>query len=188
MQRPWSLNRIHARHAGSIIFTGNQLRQDLCRWLSPPDPSTNHTIACNAHHKGTATWFFEGRTYKEWKSTASEPLLWIHGKRALVPFCRLARLITSLICSWLRQEHTLVRRAFLFRQRYSSQLSFSSSTIIEDVKTLCNAGQASIAYFYFDFRDVNKQNWRDLVPSLLIQLSAQSSSCCDILSRLKSGH
>jgi hypothetical protein len=81
MERSWFLNRIHAGHAGSIILIGNQLRQDLCRWLSPRDPSTNHNIACNAHHKGTATWFFEGRTYKEWKSTGSESLLWIHGKR-----------------------------------------------------------------------------------------------------------
>ena len=53
---------------------------------------------------------------------------------------------------------------------------------------MCNAGQASIAYFYFDFRDTNKQHWRDLVPSLLTQLSTQSSPCCDILSRLYSGH
>jgi hypothetical protein len=67
-------------------------------------------------------------------------------------------------------------------------LSFSSSTIIEDVKTMCNAGQASMAYFYFDFRDINKQHWRDLVLSLLTQLSTQSSACCDILSRLYSGH
>jgi hypothetical protein len=67
-------------------------------------------------------------------------------------------------------------------------LSFSSSTIIEDVKTVCNADQASMAYFYFDFRDINKQHWRDLVPSLLAQLSTQSSACCDILSRLHSGH
>jgi hypothetical protein len=67
-------------------------------------------------------------------------------------------------------------------------LSFFSSTIIEDVKTVCNAGQALIAYFYFDFRDINKQHWRDLVPSLLTQLSTQSSSCCDILSRLHSDH
>jgi hypothetical protein len=51
-----------------------------------------------------------------------------------------------------------------------------------------NAGQALMAYFYFDFRDINKQHWRDLVPSLLIQLSTQSSHCCDILSRLYSGH
>ena len=78
-------NRINAGHAGSTILTGNQLRQDLRRWLSPPDPSTNHNIACNAHHKGTSTWFFEGRMYKEWKSTSSNSLLWIHGKRAPCP-------------------------------------------------------------------------------------------------------
>jgi hypothetical protein len=53
---------------------------------------------------------------------------------------------------------------------------------------MCNAGQASIAYFYFDFRDINKQHWRNLVPSILIQLSTQSDPCCDILFRLYSGH
>ena len=41
-----------------------------------------------------------------------------------------------------------------------------------------------MAYFYFDFRDVNKQRLRNLLPSLLIQLSARSDFCCDILSRL----
>ena len=53
---------------------------------------------------------------------------------------------------------------------------------------MCDAGQASMAYFYFYFRDVNKQHWRDLVPSLLIQLSAQSGPRCDILSRFYSKH
>ena len=53
---------------------------------------------------------------------------------------------------------------------------------------LRNAGKASIAYFYFDFRDVDKQKLRNLLPSLLIQLSAQSDSCCDILSQLYSSH
>ena len=79
------LNRIHDRLAGSIALTGNQLRQDLRRWLSPPDSSTNHNIACNAHYEGTATWFFEGTMYKEWKSTGSDSLLWIHGKRVSRP-------------------------------------------------------------------------------------------------------
>jgi len=41
-----------------------------------------------------------------------------------------------------------------------------------------------MAYFYFDFRDVNKQGLRDLVCSLLIQLSAHSAPRCDILSDL----
>ena len=85
IERSWFPNPILDMQgiAGSTILTGDQLRQNLRRWLSPPDPSTNHNIACNAHHKGTANRFFEGRTYKEWKSsTGFESLLWIHGKRA----------------------------------------------------------------------------------------------------------
>jgi hypothetical protein len=45
-----------------------------------------------------------------------------------------------------------------------------------------------MAYFYFDFRDVDKQKLHNLLPSLLIQLSAWSDPCCDILSRLYSSH
>jgi hypothetical protein len=45
-----------------------------------------------------------------------------------------------------------------------------------------------MAYFYFDFRDVDKQKLHNLLPSLLIQLSARSDPCCDILSRLYFSH
>jgi hypothetical protein len=63
-----------------------------------------------------------------------------------------------------------------------------SSTIIQDIQVVCDADQASMAYFYFDFRDISKQHWRDLVPSLLIQLSACSGPHCNILSRFYSDH
>ena len=53
---------------------------------------------------------------------------------------------------------------------------------------LRDTGNASLAYFYFDFRDIDKQKLRNLLPSLLIQLSARSDPCCDILSRLYSLH
>jgi hypothetical protein len=53
---------------------------------------------------------------------------------------------------------------------------------------MCDAGRASMAYFYFDFRDIGKQHWRDLVPSLLTQLSSRSGPRCDILSRLYYDH
>ena len=68
------------------------------------------------------------------------------------------------------------------------RLSFASSTITQDIKAICDAGQASMAYFYFDFRDINKQHWRDLVSSLLTQLSSRSDLRCDTLSRLYSDH
>jgi len=49
---------------------------------------------------------------------------------------------------------------------------------------LRDAGGASVAYFYFDFRDVDKQKLHSLLPSLLIQLSTRSDHCFDILSQL----
>jgi hypothetical protein len=45
-----------------------------------------------------------------------------------------------------------------------------------------------MAYFYFDFRDVDKQKLQNLLPSLLAQLSARSDPCRDILSQLYCTH
>ena len=66
----------------SYLFTGNLLRDNLLRWLSPSDPSTNHNIATKTHHDGTSQWFFRGRIFNEWKSAGS--FLWVHGKRVSV--------------------------------------------------------------------------------------------------------
>ena len=43
---------------------------------------------------------------------------------------------------------------------------------------------ATMAYYYFDFRDVKKQDCYGLLSSLILQLSAESDSCYDILFRL----
>jgi hypothetical protein len=50
------------------------------------------------------------------------------------------------------------------------------------------AGLATLAYFYFDFRDEEKQNLRNLLTSVLTQLSACSEPCCNILIRLYFTH
>ena len=63
-----------------------------------------------------------------------------------------------------------------------------SSTIIKDIAAMCQDKHASMAYFYFDFRDVNKQHLHDLIPSLLTQFSAHSHRHHDILSRLYKAH
>ena len=54
--------------------------------------------------------------------------------------------------------------------------------------TLQKAGKATIAYFYFDFRDTDKQNLHNVLPSLLTQLSTRSDSFCDILSHVYEAH
>jgi hypothetical protein len=48
------------------------------------------------------------------------------------------------------------------------------------------AGLATMAYCYFDFRDVKKQDCYGLLSSLVSQLSAESDSCYKILSQLYS--
>ncbi|KAH9035899.1 hypothetical protein EDB85DRAFT_2112675 [Lactarius pseudohatsudake] len=127
----------------------NESRKSLREWVFPPDPSTNHNIACDLHHGGTAQWFFRGSMFGEWKSTGS--LLWIYGKPGSGK---------TILCS----------------------------AIVQDVIALRELGSASTAYFYFDFRDLDKQHIRNLLPSLLIQLSAQSDRRRDILSQLYLAH
>jgi hypothetical protein len=52
----------------------------------------------------------------------------------------------------------------------------------------CDAGTAIMAYFYFDFRDIKKKTCRDLLLSLVFQLSTRSSPCCDILHHVYTTH
>ncbi|KAH9051135.1 hypothetical protein EDB83DRAFT_2293977, partial [Lactarius deliciosus] len=126
-----------------------QLRVNLRGWQSPSDTSTNHNIACNLQHKGTAEWFCISNIFEEWMITGS--LLWVHGKPGSGK---------SVLCS----------------------------SIIQKITALYEAGLASMAYFYFDFRDVDKRSRRNLLPSLLTQLSARSDPFCDIYSRLHKSH
>jgi hypothetical protein len=58
------------------------------------------------------------------------------------------------------------------------------SAIIQDIERMHAAGLATMAYHYFDFRDVKKQDCYGLLSSLISQLSAESDSCYNVLSRL----
>ena len=64
----------------------------------------------------------------------------------------------------------------------------ASSAIIEDIRTLQRSGLASLAFFYFDFRDDQKKDQRGLLSSLLIQLCDQSDAYSNILSDFYVAH
>ena len=142
-----SYNLISAEYGALHFFSGNQLRDSTHKWLSPPDPSTNHNIACGTHHKKTATWFLEGTTYQEWKSTGS--LFWIHGKRLSRPLSKIESSDAILSCCWFWKKRYLVCISTSSCQRQLT--SPASSTVIQDIEAMRKAGNASMAYFYFDF-------------------------------------
>ena len=63
-----------------------------------------------------------------------------------------------------------------------------SSAIINRVIASRDAGHASLAYFFFDFRDDEKQIIRNFLTSLLTQLATYSEPCSDIAFHLYSKH
>src|SRR6266702_4384622 len=100
-------------------------------------------------------------------------------------------LMDCLLRSGLWKEHSMVSRSFTLAALGNLRLP-SSSAIIQDINILYDARSASMAYFYFDFRDIDldidKRSRRNLLPSLLVQLSACSDAFCDVLSRLYEAH
>ena len=64
----------------------------------------------------------------------------------------------------------------------------TSSTIIQDILSMCQIGSANVAFFYFDHQDTAKLDARNLLSSVLIQLSNQSDRFRDVLSTLFISH
>ncbi|KAH9007423.1 hypothetical protein EDB84DRAFT_1603616 [Lactarius hengduanensis] len=116
----------------------SQLRESLRKWQSPPDPSTNHNIAGDRQHEGTAEWFFESSQFENWKLTGS--LLWIHGKRTfLYPWPRLfGDLMDPTFRSGFREERPMLRNHQRYHNHVRGRFRFDG-------------------VFYFDFRDLDKQ-------------------------------
>jgi hypothetical protein len=59
-----------------------------------------------------------------------------------------------------------------------------SSAIIEDIKTMREAGSALMAYYYFDFKDASKRDIHGLLKSILFQLGDDCDRCWDVLHHL----
>jgi hypothetical protein len=99
-----------------------------------------------------------------------------------------ARHFTDLdLGSGLREKRHMVCCSLLLPvgDQYSV---FASSSVIQDIMAVCEARSAIMAYFYFDFRDLDKQTCHDLLISLVSQLSTRSSPCCEILHNIYKAH
>ena len=93
---------------------------------------------------------------------------------------------TCRFCSGRGKERSLVCQTLIFPSR--ELIVLASSAIIEEVDFMRKAGLASLAFFYFDFREDQKKDLRGLLSSLLVQLCHQSDSYCEMLFELYSEH
>ena len=67
-------------------------------------------------------------------------------------------------------------------------MKMTSSTIIEDIDHMRKSGLASLAFFYFDFRDDDKKSLSGLLSSLLVQFCHSSDCYSAILSDFYQEH
>ena len=162
------------------MHIGNQSRERLQAWLSPPNPSINHNIAYKTHHRGSATWFIQGITFEEWKKNGS--LLWIRGNRALN-----SPLSFALHYSYFSAGcgKTVLWYVVQFPTSPTMEIHFfPSSAIIENIRHMAEDRSTILAYYYFDFQDTAKRDLRGLLSSLLMQLTECSVGCWDVLNQL----
>ena len=64
-----SMNRLSSdfiRYDSEVlrIRSGNRWQQRIRKWLSSPDPSTNHNIACGTHHKNPRFGFSKAASFR----------------------------------------------------------------------------------------------------------------------------
>jgi hypothetical protein len=90
--------------------------------------------------------------------------------------------------SWIRKKCPLVSVTTGARFIFIYTLTFTSSSVIQDIQATCQTGLATLAFFYFDFRDISKQDTRGLLSSLLIQFCRESDSYSEILSSRYTEH
>lgn len=65
-----------------ILYILNEVaenkKNEIIRWLSPTDPTTNQAAARKKHEDQTGKWFTKGEEYSKWKEN-SNSFLWLHG-------------------------------------------------------------------------------------------------------------
>ena len=90
--------------------------------------------------------------------------------------------------SWIREKASFGKCYYKYSKFLWEPTYTTSSSIVKDVQATCQTGLATLAFFYFDFRDIDKQDARSLLSTLLIQLCHESDKYSEILSSFHSTH
>ena len=126
--------------------------------------------------------------FSEWKTSDSpSSSLWIYGKRSFMSifYAFVETEHFSLVAGAGKSVFWYVRRLGIFSRKL---IALASSTIIENLDAMRNAGLASLGFFYCDFREDQKKELRGLLSSLLVQLYNQTDSYCDKISEFYLEH
>ena len=81
----------------------------LGKWLSAPDPSSNHNEACAKRKATTGDWFIQSINFAKWKE-GRDSLLWLYG----IPGCGKTILCSTVIEDVLLKSPLAVKKAVAY--------------------------------------------------------------------------
>ncbi len=81
----------------------------LGKWLSAPDPSSNHNEACAKRQATTGDWFIQSSNFAKWKEDRNS-LLWLHG----IPGCGKTILCSTVIEDVLLKSPPALKKAVAY--------------------------------------------------------------------------
>jgi len=65
---------------GQQAYLKDRQQEKIFRWLSSPDPSSNHNSARKKQQSTTGAWFLDGSQFDQWRTNPNS-FLWLHGIR-----------------------------------------------------------------------------------------------------------
>ncbi|KAM3423937.1 hypothetical protein BST61_g1331 [Cercospora zeina] len=68
-------------HRDNVAAQKTERWRKIVKWLSPPNPWTNHESARQLHQPSTGSWALQSKTYQDWKtSTINHLHVWMFGE------------------------------------------------------------------------------------------------------------
>jgi Cdc6-like AAA superfamily ATPase len=130
---------VHAMYHGVKDAARTQKQEEINRWLSPSDPSTNYNKALKQRQEGTGLWLLQSSPFKRWQ-TKQNSFLWLHG----IPGCGKTILSSTII------EH--LERTCLDQSLLYFYFDFNDSS----KQTFENAIQSLISQLYYKRKDTQQ--------------------------------
>lgn len=142
--------------------------ENVRKWLSPPDTSTNLNEARRKRQEGTGSWFLQSEQFKEWKSGANR-YLWLHG----IPGCG-KTVLSATIIEHLKQQrdssHVVLDFFFDFTDTDKQTHDKLVRSLVEQLYSRCENSRKELDKLFSRCEDGNKQPGFESLSSTFLQM------------------
>lgn len=151
----------------------DQRHENIRRWLSAPDPSSNYNKALKHRHGNSGDWFLGNIAYKDWLSDSGS-LLWLYG----IPGCGKTILSSTIIQATVEYCNSQINSVVLYfyfdfndirKQQHEQMIRSLVCQLLEHYTTIPSALDA----LYTSCKDGAQQtSLEGLLPTLHQMLTA----------------